>query len=164
MKLELPPGTAGLAPSLALTYDSGSGNGRLGIGWSLGLSVIQVQTEKGLPRYEGTDRFLLDGAELVPVGGGAYRPKLEGRFVRVRRSGDHWEVDSPDGKTLRYGVSPEGRVSSSDGTLVFSWALEDVIDRYGNRIGYFYEIDKKATVCKYLVPDGYPDAPVAGTR
>jgi hypothetical protein len=46
VKIALPPGTAGL--SLALSYDSGQGNGVVGIGWSLGVSTIQVQTEKGL--------------------------------------------------------------------------------------------------------------------
>jgi len=141
VKIDLPPGTSGLAPSLALTYDSGQGNGPLGIGWSLGLSTIQVQTEKGLPRYDGTDRYLLDGAELVPVGGEVYRLKIEGRFVRAQWKGDHWEVDAPDGRTLRYGVSSNGRVSSADETQVFSWALEDMIDRFRNRIGYFYEKD-----------------------
>ncbi len=141
VKLEVPPGTAGLAPALALSYDSGNGNGPVGLGWSLGLSTIQVQTEKGLPRYDGSDRYLLDGAELVDVGGGVYRLKNEGRFVRVRRSGDHFEVDAPDGRTLRYGVSPEARVASADGSAVFTWALEDVIDRFGNRIGYVYASD-----------------------
>jgi hypothetical protein len=68
-----------------------------------------------------------------------YRLKNEGQFVRVRRGGDHWEVDSPDGKTLRYGVSSEARVESASGT--FSWALEDVLDRFGNRIAYTYQKD-----------------------
>ena len=40
--LSLPPGTKGLAPALAITYDSRSGNGLLGVGFRLtGLSRIQ---------------------------------------------------------------------------------------------------------------------------
>ena len=141
--IELPPGTAGLTPSLALAYDSGQGNGPLGIGWSLGISTIQVRTEKGLPRYDGTDVYLLDGAELVPVGGGIYRQKNEGRFVRVRRNGDHFEVDLPDGTLMRYGLSSEARVEGTlDGAPVaFSWALERVVDRWGNQVAYVYGKD-----------------------
>jgi RHS repeat-associated protein len=142
VKVELPPGTNGLTPSLALTYDSGQGNGSVGIGWSLGLSTIQVQTEKGLPRaYDGSERFLLDGAEIVPLGDDVYRMKNEGRFIRIRRGGDHWEVDLPDGKTLRYGVSSNARVESAAGVAIFSWALEDAVDRFRNRIAYTYAKD-----------------------
>ena len=137
VKLFVPPGTAGLAPSLALSYNSGVGNGPLGIGWSLGTSTIQVKTDRGLPRYDADDRFMLDGGELVATADGVYRLKNEGRFVRVRRGGTHWEVDSPDGLVNRFGLSASARVES--GTQTFSWALEETVDRFGNRIVYSYE-------------------------
>jgi RHS repeat-associated protein len=61
----------GLAPSLALSYDSGAGNGPFGLGWQLGLPAIRRKTDKGLPRYlddgPSADTFVLAGAEdLVP--------------------------------------------------------------------------------------------------
>src|SRR5262249_22827231 len=34
--IEVPPGTAGMTPSLTLQYSSGAPNGLLGMGWSLG--------------------------------------------------------------------------------------------------------------------------------
>jgi RHS repeat-associated protein len=100
-----------LGPSLALTYESGLGNGPFGIGWNLSLPAITRKTDKGLPRYEDaveSDTFILSGAEdLVPVlvetGDGwrrhgeartldgvdwwveRYRPRVEGLFARIER-------------------------------------------------------------------------------
>ena len=107
------PGRSGFGPQLNLTYDSGSGNGPFGFGWSLSLPAITRKTDKGLPRYQDaveSDVFLLSGAEdLVPVlivqPGGKwapeslptrtidektyriqrYRPRIEGLFARIER-------------------------------------------------------------------------------
>ncbi|HEY1231876.1 MAG TPA: SpvB/TcaC N-terminal domain-containing protein, partial [Candidatus Binatia bacterium] len=104
------PGRSGFGPQLALSYDSGAGNGPFGFGWSLSLPSITRKTDKGLPRYgagEESDGFILSGAEdLVPVlveSNGQwqgevlaprvvdgksyriqrYRPRLEGLFARI---------------------------------------------------------------------------------
>jgi hypothetical protein len=65
------PGRSGFGPQLSLTYDSGSGNGPFGFGWSLSLPSITRKTDKGLPKYQDgdeSDTFILSGAEdLVPV-------------------------------------------------------------------------------------------------
>ncbi|MDP8930025.1 MAG: FG-GAP-like repeat-containing protein, partial [Actinomycetota bacterium] len=65
------PGRAGFGPALALSYDSGAGNGPFGLGWDIGLPSIIRKTQKGLPRYEDereSDTFILSGAEdLVPA-------------------------------------------------------------------------------------------------
>lgn len=106
------PGRSGFGPELALSYDSGGGNGPFGLGWSLGLPSITRKTQRGLPRYRdesGSDTFVLAGAEdLVPalrVDGAPdvvedrlytrfqghdyrvtrYRPRLEGLFARVEK-------------------------------------------------------------------------------
>jgi RHS repeat-associated protein len=105
------PGRGGFGPQLTLSYDSGSGNGAFGLGWSLGLPGVTRKTDKGLPQYRDDDEsdvFVLSGAEdLVPllsmsgsgwervsteraVGGTSYRvypyrPRVEGLFARVER-------------------------------------------------------------------------------
>ena len=109
----LSPGRAGVTPDLALSYDSGHGNGPCGIGWTLGVHSIARRTDKRLPRYvdDGPDAdvFVLSGAEdLVPAlrtGGPTgmrvdeeelteagvrfhvrrYRPRVETTFARIER-------------------------------------------------------------------------------
>ena len=102
------PGRSGFGPQLSLSYDSGTGNGPFGMGWSLSLPAITRKTDKGLPRYrddEESDVFILSGAEdLVPMlhldSRGKwifdalerdgyhvkrYRPRIEGLFARIER-------------------------------------------------------------------------------
>jgi RHS repeat-associated protein len=106
------PGRSDFGPQLAVSYDSGAGNGPFGLGWSLSLPQISRKTDKGLPRYidaEEFDVFILSGAEdLVPllikdgdnwagenlpprhVNGveyqiQRYRPRIEGLFARIER-------------------------------------------------------------------------------
>src|ERR1044071_8819677 len=42
--LEVPPGRANLAPSLALQYNSGAANGWTGMGWTLPVPAITLDT------------------------------------------------------------------------------------------------------------------------
>jgi hypothetical protein len=110
------PGRSGFGPQLALSYDSGAGNGPFGLGWNLSVPSIVRKTEKGLPLYrdaEESDVFMLSEAEdLVPklvqsasgwtrerfpstVNGApytvwSYRPRVEGLFARIER----WREDS----------------------------------------------------------------------
>ena len=51
------PGRSGFGPQLALSYDSGAGNGPFGFGWHLSLPAISRRTDKGLPQYD-------DGEEI----------------------------------------------------------------------------------------------------
>ncbi len=44
-------------------YSSGNGNGIFGLGWQLALPRITRRTEKGLPRYDDGDVFVLSGSE-----------------------------------------------------------------------------------------------------
>lgn len=107
LNIVVPPGTAGHAPSVGLSYEGGRGNGSLGFGWGLGMPYVQRQTDKGIPRYvdapnkvdddaDGTtdevdelDQFVTDsGEELVPVApaaDGYFFCENESAFIRYRR-------------------------------------------------------------------------------
>ena len=140
------PGRAGFGPQLSLSYDSGSGNGPFGFGWSLSLPSITRKTDKGLPQYNDAgelDVYVLSGAEdLVPVleADGSrtkddvsapgftiyrYRPRVEGLFARIERwthrtTGEaHWRSITRENVTTLYGRDNNSRIfdpSDSDAT------------------------------------------------
>jgi RHS repeat-associated protein len=110
------PGRSGFGPQLAVAYDSGSGNGPWGLGWSLSVPSVGRKTDKGLPQYrDGTetggddsDTFVMSGAEdlvafLEKTGGEwtrvtttsgdikrhRYRPRVDGEFALIERVEDH---------------------------------------------------------------------------
>ncbi|MFL6292731.1 MAG: SpvB/TcaC N-terminal domain-containing protein, partial [Thermoanaerobaculia bacterium] len=160
--LALSPGRSGFGPQLSLAYDSGSGNGPFGFGWSLGLPAITRKTDKGLPRYldaAESDVFVLSGAEdLVPVRSlpprtvhgivyiiHQYRPRIEGLFARIERwvardgGESHWRSIGRDNVTALYGFDPDSRLADPDDPRrVFSWLLCRTFDDKGNAAAYRY--------------------------
>ena len=105
-------GRSNFFPELALSYDSGAGNGPFGLGWRLSIPSITRKTDKGLPVYDDasvSDVFILSDAEdLVPALSQLgdqwqpmpvpdvtlnaqtydirpYRPRIEGLFGRIER-------------------------------------------------------------------------------
>jgi hypothetical protein len=74
LPVDTPAGRSGFSPNLALSYDSGAGNGPFSLGWQLEGNAITRQTSRQLPRYNSLDMFVLAGAEeLVPKLGHAPR-------------------------------------------------------------------------------------------
>lgn len=125
------PGRSAFDPQLSLSYNSGTGNGPFGFGWSLSLPSITRKTDKGLPQYrdaEESDEFILSGAEdLVPVlmqdeqerwgletlpprtvDGKTYtiqryRPRIEGLFARIER----WTNQTDPGESFWRSISKD---------------------------------------------------------
>jgi RHS repeat-associated protein len=106
------PGRRGFGPDLSFRYDSGSGDGPCGRGWTVSVPSISLRTDQGLPRYlpDPEDVAILSGTEpLVPaldeVDGRLvrnpivrrvanrdyvvqeYRPRTEAQFARIERWG-----------------------------------------------------------------------------
>ena len=138
--LAVPPGVAGSAPALALVYDSGYGNGPVGLGWRIDLPTLQRQTDKGLPGYTEADTLMHSTAgELVPMGDGQYRAKIEGVFLRVQQDGAGFLVSTPNGTRQWFGTTTETRTDNTHGT--FEWRLERGEDANGNATAYRYTRD-----------------------
>ena len=128
-------------PSIDLSYNSGSGNNVLGLGWNLGFSSIQRKTDKKLPQYQDaleSDVFMFTGSEdIVPAlkkdGSGnwipdvftaptgenvkRYMPRIESSFSRIEQitpSGSnifYWKVTSRNNAVTIYGRSVTARIA-----------------------------------------------------
>ncbi|WP_313674468.1 SpvB/TcaC N-terminal domain-containing protein [Mycolicibacterium sp.] len=168
------PGRGGFGPTLALSYDSGSGNGPFGLGWSLPLPTVTRRTDKGVPLYDDageSDVFILSGAEdLVPVlepdgrrrrdeetAPGyfidRYRPRIEGLFARIERwtnrtdGSVHWRSLSRENVVTLYGGDTASRISHpGDPSQVFSWLISESRDDRGNAIVYEYKAENADAV------------------
>ncbi|MBW2000354.1 MAG: VCBS repeat-containing protein, partial [Deltaproteobacteria bacterium] len=159
VSIRVPPGTAGIQPSIALSYNTGSGNGVLGFGWSLGVPFVSRQTSKGVPRYvdepngrdddydgevdepDELDRFVTGaGEELVPTQEGYYRAQIEGGFVRYKFDPEEnsWIAEAGNGTKIFFGSGENCRLFDHETGRTYMWLVERQVDVHGNTIQFFY--------------------------
>ena len=156
----VPPGTAGMIPSLSLSYSSQSGNGLLGMGWMLdGLPSIgrcprtlAQDGVRGVVNYDANDRFCLDGQRLIAISGtyGAngteYRTEVES-FSKIvsfgtAGTGPAWfEVKTKSGQIMQFGNTTDSRILAQGKTTARDWALNKVSDTKGNYFTVTYVND-----------------------
>lgn len=161
----IPPGTAGMTPSVSIVYSSQGGSGLLGIGWDIaGLSAI---TRIGRTVYHdgsvgpvmlnATDNFALDGNRLIPVAGSSdYRTENETfSIITQHNSGstpNYFTVLTKDGKTLEYGNTLDSKQippGSTNGVILI-WRLNKVIDENGNYLTYTYHNENGEVVLQKI--------------
>lgn len=162
--IPVPPGLAGMQPSIGLQYSSQAGNGSVGAGFRLtGFSQItrcaRTQSQdgaRGIVAYDANDRFCLDGQRLLAISGsdGAngteYRTEIDG-FSRVisygsTGSGPTWfKVWTKGGQVIEYGtgesaIQPAGRTDAS----IAVWSVKRISDTVGNQltVSYFTQSDR----------------------
>jgi len=163
----VPPGVAGIQPSVAITYQSGGADGWLGVGWNIsGLSQIgrckrtlAEDNVNGAVTMTATDFFCLDGNRLRLTGGtpyGAanttYQTELE-QFSRVTAYGTagtgpaYFIVEGKNGLKYEYGNTADSRIESTATgftTTARVWLLNRVSDRDGNAMTITYQEDGAA--------------------
>jgi hypothetical protein len=157
----VPPGVAGLQPNLALSYNSGSKDGLLGVGWGLaGLSAISrcnltiaQDSAAGSPQLTSTDRFCLDGNRLRTTNGSTYGASGATYQTEIADfsnitsngaagSGPAWfSVQGKNGLTYQYGNTTDSAILVAGTTSVNVWALNAMLDRNGNAITFTYTND-----------------------
>lgn len=165
--LAVPPGVAGMEPSLAIAYNSSASEGPLGVGFALaGFSAISRcpanLAQDGFVRavrYDKGDHFCLDGERLAMVGqafaldGSGTREyrTIPDTFARIiahygpglllDRGPESFEVFTRSGRIVEYGSLDSARVMGTGGGIG-SWWVSRERDRRGNAIAYTYDNDK----------------------
>jgi RHS repeat-associated protein len=155
--VQVPPGTADLAPSLSFVYHSAVSNGMLGAGWVLqGLSSIlrtgKNPAQDGVPvkqgvRYNADDRLILDGQRLVGVEGAygspsaVYQTEVQ-TWRKVTAQGDGFVSLSGGGTRHEYGLTGDSLIrTGGTGSAIRAWALSRVADACGNYMTFGYKRD-----------------------
>jgi hypothetical protein len=127
--IRIPPGTAGVQPSLALTYSSQAGNGIAGVGWNLsGLSVIMrcpptfaTDGVRGGVNMDDKDKLCLDGQRLI-LQSGTYGVTGSMYYTEIFNGSRIYQVGGqlsayPEKNTTRYLMkysSTSSGISSAD--------------------------------------------------
>jgi len=153
MPLVVPPGRAGVEPSIAISYSSAGGNGVLGMGFSIsGASAITrcpktmaLDNEIGAVHYNEEDALCLDGKRLVVVAQNdeivEYRTfpdtqvKVIGHFEKETES--YFEAFLPSGWMVEYGKTAGSRPLARGGAAR-AWLATQTRDARGNAMTYGY--------------------------
>ena len=149
--ITVPPGTRGLQPTLALTYNSFAANSYpelTGSGWSLTQNYIQRNAEY-TPDSTSDDTYTLtlNGASYKLFYDSAddrYHTKQESNMWIKKLSGgsnaesQYWEIKTKDGTTYRFGYSSDSAMDSNQNSYVWRWYLGTITDTHENRIYYSY--------------------------
>ncbi|SMN00333.1 Rhs family protein [uncultured Candidatus Thioglobus sp.] len=150
--ITLPPGAGGMQPELSINYNSNSGNGQLGVGFSLGglsnihrcSKTIATDGVKGGISYNNNDRYCLDGQRLIVISGtdgesnSEYRTEIES-FSRVKFNGSSWVVETKSGQTFEYGNTNDSKIEAQGKNVVRLWAVNKITDASNNTINYVYD-------------------------
>ncbi|MCF8258739.1 MAG: hypothetical protein K9J06_14380 [Flavobacteriales bacterium] len=185
--IQLPPGTAGMVPSLSISYNSQGGNGLLGMGWNMGgLSAISRVPKtiyhdlavRGV-QLDADDIYALDGNRLVALTGvygaeGTMYGTEQETFAQiishgsVSGKGPEWfEVKTKEGLTMEYGRDHIHTVSRfltnhpiAGERAVITHRINKMTDPYGNYVTYKYRTEGRQSVIDEIRYTGNDNAGV----
>lgn len=165
--IAIPPGTAGVQPEIALQYNSQSGEGVAGFGWSIagissisrcGKTVAQNGVASGI-NFSTDDVFCLDGQQLVSVEGGIYGGNNTSYKTEIDSYSNITSQDSDDdgfpesftvktkaGEVISYGTTLSSKVFHRGADIgeydqrTLAWNIARTRDRKWNYIEYNYVV------------------------
>lgn len=159
--IAVPPGPGGFQPELVLQYSSRSGDGYLGVGWSLPLPEVHCSSRFGVPDFANCEHYEYGGQLLIEEGteaipGHASAPRFHTfveSFQRITfQAGNYWIVEQPDGTKLYFGESSTHRIEQGGGTA--RWLLERAVNVHGTEIWYTYDTTDPGTALPNAITYG----------
>ncbi|HEY4063111.1 MAG TPA: SpvB/TcaC N-terminal domain-containing protein [Puia sp.] len=160
----------GLEPGLSLDYHSGGGNGPFGLGFSLPLPAISIDSNHSIPTYTGEDRYSIGNTRLVPKSGSAagnvitWLPVLEEDFTLIEQHTDPqtgtswWKTVSSANITSFYGDTEGSRVyDPQDPAHIYTWMITRTEDSHGNKITYGYKKEQTRIYIRNIQYGNYFD-------
>ena len=130
--IQIPTGRNGMQPNLAITYNSGSGQGWLGVGWDINIPCIIVETRWGVPRYDASKEsevYLLNGEQLVTKNSAA-----DVDFITMPHRTTEWAARTPERRFYtRNQDAHDSIIRHGDHPDQYWW---EVVDRNG--VKYYY--------------------------
>lgn len=163
MPIPLPPGRAGMQPTVALSYNSQNGKGVAGLGWSLSATesitrcstIFDIDEKRVNPTYTVNDVLCLNGSRLLLVNGqqGAsgseYKPERD-PSIRVKlhntltSTSSYFSVQYTDGRIAYFGNTTDSKEVREGHAQTSSWLLSRIEDRAKNKnnVRYTYTRSK----------------------
>ncbi len=185
--LQIPPGINGMQPNLILNYNSQTGNGPFGVGWSLstgfpasisrGRSIYARDGEVRGIEFEDTDKLYLDGKRLICVNntpekywavGNEYRTEVDS-FMKIKSFGstahgiEKFVATTKEGVEYTFGAlgnSIDAYNSSGTPNLskeAMSYKLKQVEDLSENKIKLTYSPDSNGQHHLFQISYAYDD-------
>ncbi|MBF0451370.1 MAG: VCBS repeat-containing protein [Candidatus Magnetomorum sp.] len=151
--IKIPPGRANFAPQVSLNFNTGKGNGIIGMGWTFPLMSVRRQTDKGLPKYSDQDTFITEsGKELINVQSSEtqmlFRLKNETQFMKYTYypSQNMWTCKDRSGTTFFLTAT----IKQSDSSKTYAWYISKAVDTNNNQILYHYTHHYNQIYCQYI--------------
>ncbi|WP_234994948.1 RHS repeat-associated core domain-containing protein [Microbulbifer donghaiensis] len=177
----IPPGRAALQPSVKLNYSSNSGNGILGMGWSLSTGgsidrcadIYALDGSAESVSDDSQDKLCINGVRLIlddddgtyGDSGSVYYPETN-PAVRIVQSGAlsgaSFSVDSSNGVKKYFGDTENSRVRRGGSGSTISWKLRKIQDLHNNSVIYSYYFSGGASYLSKIFYTG--DGDTQGNR
>ena len=161
-----------LESEFSIDYNSSSGNGPFGMGFSVGLEKTSLKMVSSIPKYEGKETYLLNGSELVrhikkaSEESGftmqAYPLKVQKDFSRIYHyikndpSESYWELTIQENVTTIFGKTADTRISNPKSTSqICERLVQETIDSRGNKIIYAYKSQNNDSISSSMGNKGH---------